>query len=65
MTQTIKNFMLAGIGGAVAYGIVSAVLTALVTGTIASEPGGVLVLAVVPIVLAAGVVWLIVDTAFK
>lgn len=62
MTATIKNFMLAGIGGAVAYGVITAVLTALVSST---STAGAFFVAVVPIVVAAGVVWLIVDTAFK
>ena len=62
MSSTIKNFMLAGIGGAVSYGVVGSVMDALITGTDAAST---FFSAVVPIVVAAGVVWLIVDTAFK
>ena len=54
--------MLAGIGGAVSYGVVGSVMDALITGTDAAST---FFSAVVPIVVAAGVVWLIVDTAFK
>ena len=62
MNKVIKNFMLAGIGGTVAYGVVGAVITALITATTAAA---LFLTGTVPIVIAAGVVWLIVDTAFK
>ncbi len=62
MSTVIKNFIFAGIGGAVAYGVVDAVISALVTGT---DAAALMFQNIVPLVVAAGVVWLIVANAFK
>lgn len=62
MTSTVKNFLLAGIGGAVAYGVIVAVMDALITGT---DAASVFFASVVPIVVAAGVVWLVISVAFS
>ncbi len=62
MSSAVKNFLYAGIGGAVAYGVVKAVMTALITGTTAADD---LFTDIVPLVIAAGTVWLIVANAFK
>lgn len=62
MQQTIKNFMMAGMGGSIAYYITSYVLTTLVTGTTTADT---FVKALIPIILGIGAVWIILSVAFK
>ncbi len=63
MNATIKNLILAGIGGAVTYGVVKVVVTALVPTT--ALAADLLVHDTVPIVLAAAVIWIIIAAAFR
>jgi hypothetical protein len=62
MPSVIKKFMGAGIGGALSYYIVNAVLDEVITGTTAAEN---IMGTIVPLVIAAGVVWMIVSYAFS
>ena len=62
MPNVVKKFMAAGIGGSIAYMVVDAVINEVITGTTAAEN---ILGNIVPLVIAAGVVWLIVSYAFS
>ncbi len=62
MPSVIKKFMAAGIGGALAYYIVDAVLDEVITGTTAGEN---IIGNILPLVIAAGTIWLVISYAFN
>ena len=62
MERPIRSFMLAGMGGLITYAVARLVITTFVTGTSSADT---LVKTIVPIVIGAGVVWLIVVSAFS
>ncbi len=62
MTAIIKDFMYAGIGGALAYYIVNYVMTLLITGTTSTDN---FVKGLLPIIVAIGAVWLVLSVAFR
>lgn len=62
MSGVIRNFMLASIGGVVAYYVSNFVLTTLITGTTDADT---FVTSILPIIIAIGAVWIILGVAFK
>lgn len=60
--SAVKGFLTAGIGGTLSYYIVNYIATTLITGT---DSASTFFKAIVPIGVAAGVVWLIINQAFK
>ncbi len=62
MPSVIKKVMAAGIGGALAYYIVDAVLDEIITGTSAAEN---IIGSILPLVIAAGTIWLVISYAFN
>ncbi len=62
MQGIIKDFLYIGIGGVIAFAVIYAVQTAIITGT---DTGSMLLKALLTLVVAAGIIWLIVKAAFR